>query len=125
MLNLSSVMVYSEKPKVLSDFYKKVLQVEPDWSDGDYSGFQAGSGYMIIGFHDKVHGKNVNPERNFFNLETSDVKSEFERIKKLGAIVIKAPYHPKEADRNNSDEQIATFADPDGNYFQLLSPYKR
>ncbi len=125
MLNFNSLLLFSDKPNILADFYKKVFQVDPDWSEGEYSGFQVGKGYIIIGPHDKVHGKSPNPERMMFNLETSDVKGEFERIKQLGAKVIKEPYHPKEADENNSDEQIATFTDPDGNYFQLMSPYKQ
>lgn len=115
-------MVFSENPKSLSDFYKKVLQVEPDWSDDSYSGFQIGSSHLIIGFHDKVHGKTKNPERIMFNLETKDVKGEFARIKKLGAKVVQDPYNPS----GDKDEAslVATFSDPDGNYFQLMSPYK-
>ena len=43
--------------------------------------------------------------------------AEFARIKKLGAKVIKEPYEMEKM-------WIATFADPDGNYFQLMSPWK-
>ena len=50
-----------------------------------------------------------------FNFETKEVKKEFERIKKAGATVIKEPYEM-------SGAWIATFADPDGNYFQLMTP---
>lgn len=53
-----------------------------------------------------------------FNLETEDVEKEFKRIKEAGAKVIQEPYHPGEAD----SMMIATFADPDGNYFQLMTP---
>jgi predicted enzyme related to lactoylglutathione lyase len=49
------------------------------------------------------------------NFETSQVKEEFERIKALGAVVIAAPYQM-------GGGWIATLADPDGNYFQLMSP---
>lgn len=124
MLDLNSLLVFSENPKALADFYKKILQVDPDWSEGEYSGFQAGSGHLVIGPHDKVQGKNTNPERMMFNFETSDVKGEFERIKGLGAAVIKDPYHPSEEDKTDPEALIATFADPDGNYFQLMSPMK-
>ena len=54
-----------------------------------------------------------------FNFETDDVKKEFERIKEIGAHVIKEPYS---MDENDDQSQIATFADPDGNYFQLMTP---
>lgn len=124
MLNLNSLLVFSENPKALADFYKKVFQVDPEWSEGEYRGFQAVSGHLIIGPHDKVHGKSAQPERIMFNFETPDIKKEFERIKSLGAKVIKDPYHPSEEDKTDPDGLIATFADPDGNFFQLMSPMK-
>jgi predicted enzyme related to lactoylglutathione lyase len=48
------------------------------------------------------------------------VKGEFERIKKLGAAVVAEPYNPAEDPKG----MIATFADPDNNYFQLMSPWE-
>jgi predicted enzyme related to lactoylglutathione lyase len=54
------------------------------------------------------------------NFETSDVKGEFKRIKGLGVKVIADPYHMED----DQDSLIATFADPEGNYFQLVSPMK-
>lgn len=120
MLNLNSILIFSEHPKKLVDFYKKVLQKDPDWSGGDFHGFMAGSGALTIGSHDKVHGKSQNPERLMFNFEIDDVKGEFERIKKLGAMVVTEPYQPGE----EPSMWIATFADPDGNYFQIMTPYR-
>jgi len=120
MLNLNSLLLFSETPKKLVDFYRKVLELEPKWQ-GEYTGFQAGACALIIGPHSKVHGESRNPERSMFNFETSDVKAEFERIKKLGAKVIAQPYQQMGEDK---DFWIATLADPDGNYFQLVSPMK-
>ncbi len=121
MLDLNSLLLFSEKPSTLVEFYKKVFNSDPSWSGGDFNGFKVGSGFLTIGPHDKVHGKNTNPERIIFNLETEDVKAEFDRIKKAGgATVIKDPYQPSE----EQNMWIATFADPDGNYFQLMSPMK-
>ena len=120
MLNLRSILVFSENPGSLVDFYQKVFEMEPNWSGGDFKGFAVGDGEIAFGPHDKVHGKNPNPERMLFNLETEDVRGEFERMKGLGATVIAPPYHPGE----EPDMWVATFADPDGNYFQLTSPWK-
>jgi predicted enzyme related to lactoylglutathione lyase len=53
------------------------------------------------------------------NFQTADVKGEFERIKELGARVKQEPYQPGEG---AGEMWIATFEDPDGNYFQLASP---
>ncbi|OGG27060.1 hypothetical protein A2960_02865 [Candidatus Gottesmanbacteria bacterium RIFCSPLOWO2_01_FULL_39_12b] len=118
MLNLNSILVFSENPGTLLEFYKKVLQSEPEWSGGNFHGFKAGVGYLIIGPHDKVKGVNTHPERIIFNFETNDVEGEFKRIKGVGGKVVKEPYHPTE------DEKmlLATLSDPDGNFFQLTSP---
>jgi len=120
MLDFNSILVFSENPKKLADFYKKVFQKDPDWSEGGYYGFMAGKGIITIGPHDKVWGKNANPERIMFNFETSDVKGEFERIKKLGAVAVAEPYNPAEV----QEMMIATFADPDNKYFQLVTPWE-
>jgi len=120
MLNLNSLILFSENPSELADFYKKVLQKDFKLTGGDFSGIEAGSGTLIIGPHSKVQGKNVNPERIMFNLETDDVEGEFVRIKELGAQVIAEPRHPDE----ETTMTLATLADPDGNYFQLASPMK-
>lgn len=85
-----------------------------------YIGFLAGNTFISFGPHDKVKGKNPNPERIIFNFETTDVKGEFERIKGLRAKVIAEPYQMGE----DTVAWIATFEDSDGNYFQLMSPWK-
>jgi predicted enzyme related to lactoylglutathione lyase len=120
MLNLNSLLLFSEAPKNLVDFYRRVLAREPKWQEEEYSGFDDGACALIIGPHSKVHGQNKNPERIMFNFETNDVKGEFERMKGLGAKVIAEPYHMGD----DQDSWIATLADPDGNYFQLVSPMK-
>jgi methanogenic corrinoid protein MtbC1 len=60
------------------------------------------------------------PARVMFNFETTEVESEFKRIQALGAKVVAKPYHPGEA----QSMLIATFADPDGNLFQLMTPWE-
>ena len=120
MLNLNSLLLFSEAPKKLVDFYRQVLAREPKWQEEEYSGFEAGASALVIGPHSKVHGQSKNPERIMFNFETNDVKGEFKRMKGLGAKVIAEPYHPDD----DQDFWIATLADPDGNYFQFVSPMK-
>jgi class 3 adenylate cyclase len=53
-----------------------------------------------------------------WNIESSDVKEDFERLRASGATVIQEPYNPAEGE---TEVGIATFADPDDNYFQLVS----
>lgn len=119
-MKFGSLLLFSENPEELASFYKKVFEKDPQWEEGGYSGFQLGQGMFIVGPHDKVKGKNNMPERMLVNFETEDVAGEFKRIKDLGAKVVKEPYDPAE----KGDMSIATFADPDGNFFQLTSPMK-
>ncbi len=119
MMNFNSVLLSSEEPKRLIEFYGRVLdQAATSWGEDDWGGYKAGSGWLTIGPHDKVEGKAREPERLIINFEVEDVEREFERIKEIGAKVIAEPYHPGE----EPTMLIATFADPDGNYFQLMSP---
>ncbi len=120
MLNLNSFLLSSENPQELADFYQNIFQVEPNWNEGGYTGFQIGSCAIAIGPHDKVKGKNPNPERIILNLETKNFEEDFKRIKELGVKVIAEPYNPGEAEGMT----ICTFEDPDGNYFQLATPFE-
>ncbi len=120
MLSLNAILVFSESPNELVEFYKKVFEMDAGWTGGDFTGFKVGDGMIAFGPHDKVHGKNTNPERIIFNLESDNFEKDFERIKGTGAKVIQEPYHPGE----DTAMSIATFEDPDGNYFQLVTPMK-
>lgn len=81
-------------------------------------GWQAGSCFFGIMEHSETSGQAQDPARMIFSLETSEVQQEFDRIKNIdGVTVIKEPYEM-------ATMWIATFADPDGNYFQLMSPWQ-
>lgn len=116
MLNLNSIMIGTSQPKVLGEFYKKVFGKSPDMEEGGWYGWQIGSAFFSVGEHSEVKGKSKEPQRIILNLETNEVKEEFERIKGTGAEVVKEPYEMGGA-------WIATLADPDGNYFQLMTPW--
>ena len=117
MLNLNNIMIGTHDPKKLADFYEKVFGRPADSNEGTWYGWEAGNTYFSIGEHSEVKGKAKEPQRLILNFETKAVKEDFERIKKIkGADVIKEPYELQGA-------WIATLADPDGNYFQLMSPW--
>jgi predicted enzyme related to lactoylglutathione lyase len=120
MLNLNSLLLFSEDPKKLSSFYEKIFGKKPEWQEMGYFGFKVGDGYLTIGPHEKIKGINKEPERQMMNFETTEVKAEFDRIEKTGAKVIAKPYNPME----KGDGLLATFEDIDGNYFQIISPIK-
>lgn len=116
-MNLNSILIGSEDPKRLADYYTKLFG-DPGWDEGGFTGWQIGSGWLTVGAHDQVKGKNTNPGRVIWNLESPDVKGDFDRLKAAGATVVREPYNPGD----EGEMLIATFADPDDNYFQLLSP---
>ncbi len=117
MLNLNSVMIGTTQPQVLAAFYEKVLGKPAEMNDPEngFWGWQVGTTFMGILNHSEMGGKTKDPGRVMLNFETPQVKEEFERIKALGGIVIKEPY-------DMGGGWISTLADPDGNYFQLMSP---
>ena len=109
-------MVGTMQPKIMVDFYSKVFGKQPDMQEGEWAGWSMGSCFFSVGAHSEVTGKSTAPARIILNLETTEVKKEFDRIKEVGAEVVKEPYEM-------GDGMIATFADPDGNYFQLMTPW--
>ena len=117
MLSLNSVMIGTQQIKTMTAFYEKVFGKPPDMTDSEsgFFGWQVGNGYVGVLQHSEMGGNTRDPGRVMLNFETSQVREEFERIKALGGAVISAPYQISEG-------WIATLADPDGNYFQLMDP---
>lgn len=117
MLNLNSVMIGTMQPKALAAFYEKVLGKPAEMVDSEngFWGWQVGSAYLSVLEHSAMGGNTKDPGRVMFNFETTQVKEEFERMKAFGAVVIREPYEM-------GGSWITTLADPDGNFFQLVSP---
>jgi predicted enzyme related to lactoylglutathione lyase len=116
-MNFNSILIGSEDADRLAEYYSKLFG-PPTFQDGGYSGWQLGSGFLTVGPHSEVTGKNEQPGRLIWNIEAADVKSEFDRLVAAGATVVREPYGMPEM----GDGLIATLADADGNYFQLMSP---
>jgi predicted enzyme related to lactoylglutathione lyase len=116
-MNFNSLLIGSENPEALGSFYTKVFG-EPTWKDESYSTWVIGSGAISVGPHSEVKGRNDVPGRLIWNIETDDVKGEAERFRAAGARVVAEPY----SFEGFPDSWIATFEDPDGNYFQLMTP---
>jgi predicted enzyme related to lactoylglutathione lyase len=118
MLKLNNLMIGTSDPKAMASFYEKVFGRRADLIEGDqwFSWNTSEKMSLSIGPHSEVTGRAKEPQRMILNMETPEVREEFARIKKAsGATVVKEPYEMGGA-------WIATFADPDGNYFQLVSP---
>ena len=118
MLKLNNLMIGSSDPKAMARFYENVFGRPADLNEGDqwFSWNTSEKMSLSIGPHSELTGKAKEPQRMILNMETPEVREEFARIKTAsGATVVKEPYEIGGA-------WIATFADPDGNYFQLVSP---
>jgi len=111
-------MLGSTNPKELAEFYEELVGKKPDFSEDGWNGWQIGSAFLMIGEHSEATGKSKEPFRIMLNLETKELEEEFNRLKEIkGAEVIKDPYDAGDG------MMIATLADPDGNYIQLMPPW--
>lgn len=117
MLNLTSVMIGTKQTQALASFYEKVIGKPADMADREngFYGWQVGDAFLSVLEHSEMGGSTRDPGRVMLNFETKQVKEEFDRIKALGGAVIAEPYELEGG-------WIATLADPDGNYFQLMTP---
>lgn len=110
-------MLGSTQPDVMAEFYQKVFDRVADMVEGKWHGWSVGNAFLSVGEHSEVKEKAQDPARIMFNFETKEVQEEFARITAAGASVIKEPYQM-------GDAWIATLSDPDGNYFQLMTPWE-
>ena len=116
-MNFNSVLIGSDDPNRLTAYYTTLFG-DPTWKDESYASWLLGTGVISIGPHSEVKGRNEQPGRLILNIETSDVQADFDRLKAAGATVVREPYNFEQA----PNSWIATFSDPDDNYFQLMSP---
>ncbi len=117
MLNLNSIMVGTKQREAMVAFYEKVFGKPADMVDAEngFAGWQVGSAFFGVLDHSQMGGSAKDAGRVMFNFETTAVQEEFERIKAAGGKAIHDPYEM-------GTGWIATLADPDGNYFQLMTP---
>jgi predicted enzyme related to lactoylglutathione lyase len=115
-------MIGTHQPKVLGEFYEKVIGKKSDMGeDNGWYGWTTEGFALTIGEHSEVKGKAKEPQRMILNFDTKEIEKEYARIKKIdGAEVIKELYEME----GYKGMWIATFADPDGNYFQLMTPWE-
>lgn len=118
MIQLVSLHINTDRPEELGVFYKDLFGVEPAWASEGIIGFMVDGFRLEIAKHDQVSGMNSLPQRLFFDLMVANVDAEFKRIVGLGATAVQEPY---EFADGNLKMVIATLADLDGNYFQLVS----
>src|SRR3989344_8228869 len=103
----------------MAKFYKEVVGLKVG-TEGEYAekdqfiDFKIGKDSLYLTTHSKIKDKNKEPARSMINIEVDDIKKEVARLKRNKAKLIQPIYHLEQYG------YIATFVDPDGNYFQLV-----
>ncbi|MBI3341871.1 VOC family protein [Candidatus Curtissbacteria bacterium] len=117
---LESILIGSQKASKLADFYTKTVGLKKGstWVN-DENGEEGielfvGKQGIYVMDHSKVKGKAKDPNRVILNIEVDDVEKETKRLKKAKVKVVQDVYHME------GYGLIATFADPEGNYFQFV-----
>jgi len=117
--DVDGVNLNSEDAESLATFYKDTvgLKLEDEavmGEDQNFYWFKIGDSNLYIIDHSEVKGKNPNPQRMFFNLEVDNFDSEMKRLDDAGVKKIQDKYHIE------GYGWVATYEDPDGNYFQIV-----
>ena len=117
---IESVLIGSEDATKLAEFYRETVglkqTMEMEMGEEGQKGYDfelEGTNLYILD-HSEVKGKGKDPSRVMFNLEVDDIEKETARLKDAGVEVKQDIYHVE------GYGLIATFIDPDGNYFQFV-----
>lgn len=118
---IDTVMLNSENAKELATFYRETVGLtQTDEFEGEEGAagyaFEFGEGKtsLYVSSHSGVKGKNDEPQRMFINIEVNDAEVEARALKDKRVKVVQDVYHVE------GYGLVATFEDPDGNYFQLV-----
>ena len=102
-MNLNSILIGSEDPKRLAEYYTKLFG-KPAYEGDDFSGWQIGTGWMTVGLHDQVKGKNAHPGRVIWNIETPDVEGAVRKApgcrRRCGPGTVSAGRRDRDVDRH-------------------------
>lgn len=118
---IEGILLGSANATKLAKFYREVVGLKQtmdfDMGENNEKGFEfaiKGSTGLYIMDHSEVKGNNKNPERIILNFEVDDIEKEVKRLKRAKAKVKQDIYHLQ------GYGLVATFVDPDGNFFQLV-----
>ena len=110
------VNINSQEPDKLIAFYRDTvgLIVNPDFGPGAFMAGSSSFVAFIVEGHSEVEGPTKEPQRVLLNFLVTDLASEEAHLKDQGVRFVMS------ATREPGFGTIATFADPDGNYCQLM-----
>jgi predicted enzyme related to lactoylglutathione lyase len=120
MINgFESIIISSQNATKLAKFYREIVGLKQTWDavmgeNSNVYGFSLSGVDLVVMDHSQVKGKSKEPARIMFNLEVDNIEKEFDKLKKTGVKIITSIYHIEDYGH------IATLADLDGNYFQIV-----
>jgi predicted enzyme related to lactoylglutathione lyase len=106
---LGSILLGSDKVDEMKTWYRRALDVE----ENAMGAFELGAVQLFIEPHSEVSGRAKEPARCIINLDVDDARGLAEHLKDLGAVFV------RKLDAAGFG-LIATVADPDGNYVQVI-----
>ena len=112
-INQLLLNINSEQPDKLFAFYRDVVGLELNPQMGERALSAGGTPFLIDG-HSKVQGGTKQPERVLVDFMVDDLKSEQTRLEAAGVTFVRT------AGKEPWGGVISTFADPDGNFVQLI-----
>ena len=113
---MAGVLIWTEAARFqeMVRFYRDTLGLAPRSVKPDFINFDWGGVRLSVGVHEGVRGPSTDPLRVMVHLAVDDIGVAYERLAGAGAIFTRLP------EAEDWGEQVATFADPDGNTLQLM-----
>lgn len=117
------ILIYSENPDKLMEFYRDILELKLENkldipNDYGYMFTISGDFKLWIGKHSQVRGVTKEPFRHIFNLYVTSVTEWYEKIKDK-AEIISPPQRTPFATQENP-VYVSTFLDPEKNCWQFM-----
>ncbi len=128
MFTAYRILIFSENPDKLMQFYRDILGLELEKKldiPNDYGYmFQVNKDMKIwIGRHSEVHGSSKEPDRMIHNLFTDEVQSWYKKVRDAGMNIVKKPELTPFATKDNP-VYVCTWDDPEGNRWQFMGKLK-
>jgi len=106
---IGSLLIGSSRVEHMKSWYRRAFDVK----ENEMGAFEFGDVLLFIEAHSEVEGNTKEPARAIINLNVDDCRGLAAHLRELGArFVRKVEQEPFGL--------IATVADPDGNYLQLI-----
>ncbi len=124
MFNGTFILIWSQDPDKLMQFYRDVLELELSEKvdiPGDY-GYEFRLTPQIklwVGKHSEIKGSSKDSLRIMHNLNTDEVQKWFLKVKAAGCKILSQP-SPAPFSTNENPVYVSTFLDPEGNCWQFM-----